>query len=80
MTPQEIFDHKLKWIGTAFNVEAHSDIFYECIAWCKKNCEQHQWSYSKYTDVYAHTFNFELKEHALDFYSNFNKWAKQYIN
>jgi hypothetical protein len=79
MTPQEIFDYKLKWSNNAHEVQVHSDLFYECYAWCKKNAEQWEWSYQKYTDVYAHTFYFESKEKSLEFYKDFNKWAKLYF-
>jgi hypothetical protein len=63
MTPQEIFDYKVKWLQQTVNAsQVHSDLEWEAKQWCKKNLEQHQWDFSKYTDVYEDTFRFETKE------------------
>jgi len=63
MTPQERFDHKLRWMGIDSNaVKLHSDREFDGKQWCKKNLEQHQWGFSKYTDMYEDTFYFETKE------------------
>jgi len=60
MTPQERFDYKLRWMNLNSNpVEIHSDREFDAKQWCKKNLEQHQWNFSKYTDVYEDTFYFE---------------------
>jgi hypothetical protein len=63
MTPQEIFEYKTKWMEISSNpVEVHSDREFDAKQWCKKNLEQHQWHFSKYTDVYEDTFYFETVE------------------
>jgi len=60
MTPQEQFDYKLKWMGLNSNfVKIHSDHEFDAKQWCKNNLEQHQWHFSKYTDMYEDTFYFE---------------------
>lgn len=75
MTPQEQHDYKLKWLP-GYPVRLHSDLDVQGKTWCKRNVERHQWSFTTYTNVYEHTFHFELEEHA-------NEFAKQwpeYIN
>lgn len=60
MTPQERFDYKTKWMQNSSNaVKIHSDLEFDAKQWCKKNLEQHQWHFSKYTAVYEDTFYFE---------------------
>lgn len=63
MTPQEIFEHKLRWSpGTV--VRVHSDHQQVAKDWCRKNMQQHQWAMDTYTGVYEHTFRFEHPHHA----------------
>jgi hypothetical protein len=63
MTPQEIFEYKLKWHKTSSSiVKVHSDLEYEAKRWCRLNLKQHQWDFSKYTNVYEDTFYFETSE------------------
>ena len=75
MTPQEIFDYKLKWKpGT--QIPVHSDYESRCKDWCKEHLKQWQWSQERYTDIYEHTFQFELEEFAnlfLEFYNDIRK-------
>jgi hypothetical protein len=68
MTPQERFDYKTKWMQTSSNpIKIHSDLEFAAKQWCKTNLEQHQWHFSKYTDVYEDTFYFESADHARKF-------------
>lgn len=72
MTPQERFEYKLKWMRIGSNsVEIHSDLEFDAKQWCKKNIEQHQWNFIKYTDVYEDTFMFESEEIAMKFEKEF---------
>lgn len=63
MTPQDISDYKLRW-KPGFTVRLHSDLVNEGKTWCRRHLERHQWSMSEYTNVYEHTFHFELLEDA----------------
>jgi hypothetical protein len=73
MTPQEVFEYKMKWKPIGFAVRLHSDLDWKGKDWCRKNLERHQWSMDTYTDVYEHTFFFEKEEHAKLFETQFNK-------
>ena len=42
MTPQEIFEHKLKWKNKNI-VKIHEDWLAEGKDWCKKNLGLHEW-------------------------------------
>lgn len=58
MKPQEIFEHKNRWMpGTV--VPVHSDRFHTGIDWCKANLFKYQWNMTQWTDVYEYTFHFE---------------------
>ena len=73
MSPQERFEYKTKWMQNNSNpVEVHSDREFDAKQWCKKNLEQHQWHFSKYTDVYEDTFYFETEEMQYQFEKSFN--------
>ena len=76
MTPQEIDDYKRKW-KPGFSVRLHSDLDNLGKSWCRKNLERHQWSFTAYTDVYEHTFHFELEEHSLEFSKEFPDYIDQ---
>ena len=76
MTPQEISDHKLKW-RPGFTARLHSDLDTQGKAWCRRNLERWQWSFTSYTDVYEHTFHFELDEHSTMFKQEFGKFVDQ---
>jgi hypothetical protein len=72
MTPQERFDYKTKWMQANSNlVKIHSDHEFDAKQWCKKNLEQHQWGFSKYTSVYEDTFYFETIDMKLQFKKEF---------
>lgn len=73
MTPQEVFEYKLKWKPNGHTVRLHSDLDWKGKDWCRKNLERHQWSMDTYTDVYEHTFFFEKEEHAKQFENQFDK-------
>lgn len=73
MTPQEIFDYKLKW-APGFEVGVHSDLDVKCKDWCRKNLNRQEWAMDTYTDVYEHTFRFEKSENAFEFSKTFKEW------
>ena len=74
MSPQEIFEYKLKWKPDSFQFPVHSDLHIECKDWCRKNLQRWEWSMDAYTDVYEHTFHFEHAEHA----DAFLKWLSHH--
>jgi hypothetical protein len=76
MTPQEQFDYKNSW-KPGHSVRLHSDLDTRGKEWCRRNCERHQWSFTTYTNVYEHTFHFELDEHAVDFAKQFPDYVNQ---
>jgi hypothetical protein len=76
MTPQEQHDYKLKWLP-GYPVRLHSDLDVQGKTWCKRNIERHQWSFTTYTNVYEHTFYFELEEHAKLFAEQWPRFINQ---
>jgi hypothetical protein len=72
MTPQDIVDYKTRWLKNAHVATVNEDLDIEGKTWCRKNVERHKWSFSKYTDVYEHTFYFEDDQTARDFESWYN--------
>lgn len=75
MTPQEISEYKQRWMNNgAFQIRVHSDLEFECKLWCKKNLEQHQWKFAKYTDHYEHSFYFERQMMSQQFAQEFYDW------
>ena len=76
MTPQQIFDYKLGW-KPGFSVRLHSDLHVDGKHWCKRNLEKQQWSFDTWTDVYEHTFRFELEEHAKQFEQLWPRFTNQ---
>lgn len=76
MTPQAIDDYKRSW-KPGHPVRLHSDLDTQGKAWCRRNLERWQWSFSSFTDVYEHTFHFELEEHAAQFKEEFGRFADQ---
>lgn len=73
MTPQEIFEYRLRWKpGTC--VAVHSDLENRAKTWCNKNVPKHQWTTVEYTDVYEHTYCFESVEAAEKFNIEFQDW------
>jgi hypothetical protein len=79
MIPQEIADYKQRWMSTGNNnpVRLHSDLDITGKDWCRKHIQRHQWSFSQWTDVYEHTFYFELEEHAAAFIKAFTQFTNQ---
>lgn len=78
MTPQEITDHKIRWMqGDTYVVAVHSDLDSQCTQWLKENVAKHQWNMYNYTDVYQHTYFFELKEDADKFAEHFKEWVNE---
>jgi len=71
MTPQEIVDHKRKWIPFSdYDTDAHTDLRRAVREWCKDHCFQWRYDIKEFTDVYFDTVRFELEE---DF-TAFNEW------
>ena len=65
MTPLEISEYKMRWMSNnPHSVRLHSDLDTQGKTWCRRNLERHQWKMDTWTDVYEHTFYFELQEHA----------------
>jgi hypothetical protein len=73
MTPQEIFEYKMRW-RPGVSVDVHSDLYVQCKDWCRKNLNRWEWSMDTYTYVYTHTFYFELEESANAFKEKFADW------
>ena len=76
MTPIEIFEYKNRW-KPGYTVRLHSDLVNEGKTWCRRNCERHQWSMSDYTNVYEHTFHFEIAEKGKEFEKQWPKFINQ---
>jgi len=72
ITPIEIDEYKTKWLKNAHFVTVNEDLDIEGKTWCRKNVERQRWSFSKYTDVYEHTFYFEDADTA----QAFKEWLK----
>lgn len=70
MTPQEIFEYKLRW-APGILVSIHSDHHVKAKDWCRKNIGRHEWAMESYTNVYEHTFRFEHQHHANKFKEHF---------
>ena len=79
MTPQEIAEYKQRWMSAGNNnpVRLHSDLDVAGKDWCRKYLERHQWSFSKYTDHYEHTFYFEDVKHSQLFAQEFYDWVEK---
>lgn len=77
MTPQEISDYRTRWMKNGgHRVRLHSDESYRGKRWCIEQLERQQWSMTKWTDVYEHTFFFEDVQAA----QNFEMEMKPYSN
>lgn len=76
MTPQEIADHKLKWMP-GHSVRLHSDLDVAGKDWCRKNLERHEWSFKTWTAIYEHTFYFENVLAAQNFAMEFSNWVNK---
>ncbi len=60
MTPIEIAEYKQRWMREGGHpVRLHSDVVDKGKTWCRRQLERHQWSMTKWTNVYEHTFYFE---------------------
>mgnify|MGYP000754536359 FL=1 len=77
MTPVEISEYKMRWKPNGYSVRLHSDIDWKGKDWCRKHLERHQWSFDKWTNVYEHTFHFELEEHANLFATQWPEYTNQ---
>ena len=75
MTPLEISEYKMRWKSDGFQVDVHSDLDVQCKHWCRGNLNRWEWSMDTYTDVYSHSFYFELEENANQFRNKFVEWV-----
>ena len=77
MTPQEIFEHKQRWMSSGDNnpVRIHSDMRHNAKDFCKKSVSSSGWVHRQYTNVYEDTFFFEQEEDAASFRKYFEKWV-----
>ena len=74
MTPQEIYEYKQRWMSTNTHpVTLDEYLEFDGKSWCRKNLESKVWKFSKYTDIYEHTFYFEKVEDAEAFRKKFKK-------
>lgn len=76
MTPQEIFEHKLKW-KPGIIVDIHSDLANEAKTWCRRNVAPESWSFDSWVGPYAHRFTFEDSYQAYQFHKTFEKWVEE---
>lgn len=75
MTPQEIFDYKLRW-KPGYEIALHSDLDIQGKSWCRRNLEPHKWSFTAWTAVYEHSFFFEDTATAQQFEMEFGRYAR----
>jgi len=66
MSPQEIYDHRMQWYP-GFSVSVHSDKERTCKEWCRLHMYSQEWSLTRNTDIFEHTFRFEHEAHARAF-------------
>jgi len=79
MTPLEIAEYKQRWMSKeeTHSVRLHSDLDTQGKTWCRRNLERWQWKMNTYTNVYEHTFFFELEEHAELFAQQWPEYTNQ---
>ena len=76
MLPQEISDHKRKWMmASYYEAHTHTDLRSPIKYWCKIHCFKWRWDLKTFTEIYGDTVRFELEE---DF-TAFNEWYKGVI-
>ena len=76
MTPQEIFDYKLKWkMNEPYKVIVHSDKEHEGKDWCKEQVEPHKWDFVKWYNMYENIYLFEDKASADRFEQAMGRWV-----
>lgn len=75
MTPQEIFDYKIKWMP-GYSVTIHSDLRSPATQWCKLWMNPIHWKHIKHTDVYQDTFHFAKLAQAKGFAETFPDYAE----
>lgn len=76
MTPQEIFEYKMKWMP-GHEVRIHSDVYDEAVAWCKQWLQPWHWKVTKWTYPYEHTFHFVGPHMAKGLSEALGKFANQ---
>lgn len=75
MTPQEVFEYKMKWMP-GYMVSIHSDLRSQAVDWCKLALNPIHWKHTKFTNVYEDTFHFKGIHHAKGLVEKFPKYAK----
>ena len=76
MTPQEIFEYKMKW-KPGYAVRLHSDLRNVGKDYCKAKMFKEQWDMSTYTDNYEDTYYFQHKEDADKFATQWPEYINQ---
>lgn len=79
MTPQEIFEYKMRWMP-GYMVSVHSDLRSQAVDWCKLWMNPIHWKHTKWTDVYEDTFHFQKLSQAKGLVEKFPKYAKLISN
>ena len=73
MTPIEISEYKMRW-RPGYSVQVDMDMDWWGKDYCRKHIERHQWTFDKHTRPDdSHTFGFEQKEFAQQFYQAYSK-------
>ncbi len=76
MTPQQLDDYKRQWLP-GYVVRLHSDLESQGKDWCRRQCSREEWNFTKHTNVYEHTFQFENFISAQYFEMKFRDYANQ---
>lgn len=69
MTPQEIYQYRVKWIakGDYQEITIHSDRYESAVSWCRENLKDGCWKSIKWSSPYQSCFLFESYEDYKDF-------------
>ena len=68
MTPQEQYDYKRAWLQLDNHaVPIHSDNLWKAKLWVRENIDRTQYSFRPYTDIYEHTYYFEISTDVEEF-------------
>jgi len=79
MTPQEISDHKMRWMP-GHEVIVHSDLRDHAKDWCKTKLKMWEYKIVQWTHPYAFTYRFEHEHNAKEFAQEFKSWVNVGIN
>lgn len=68
----------MRWMRNGgYAVRIHSDLELTARTWCRQNLETHQWAINLWTNVYEHSFYFEMQYHSQLFEQEFSRWIKK---